>query len=48
MPDRPPRAQPEPAPLQHGLGVGLLLVLAVPLAVLAVGGRLFARRDLAT
>jgi ABC-2 type transport system permease protein len=35
-------------PLQHGLGVGLLLLLAVLLAVLAVGGRLFARRDLAT
>ncbi len=35
-------------PLQHGLGVGLLLVLAVLGAVLAVGGRLFIRRDLAT
>ena len=35
-------------PLQHGLGVGLLLPLAVLGAVLAVGGRLFTRRDLAT
>jgi len=35
-------------PLQHGLGVGLLLLLAMLLAVLMVGGRLFAQRDLAT
>jgi ABC-2 type transport system permease protein len=35
-------------PLQHGLGVGLLVLLAVLGMVLAVGGRLFARRDLAT
>ena len=35
-------------PLQHGLGVGLLLLVAVLGAVLAVGGRLFSRRDLAT
>ena len=35
-------------PLQHGPGVGLLVLLAVLLAVLAVGGRLFTRRDLAT
>jgi ABC-2 type transport system permease protein len=35
-------------PLQHGLGVGLLVLLAVLLAVLTVGGRLFTRRDLAT
>jgi ABC-2 type transport system permease protein len=35
-------------PLQHGLGVGLLVLVAVLGAVLAVGGRLFTRRDLAT
>jgi ABC-2 type transport system permease protein len=35
-------------PLQHGPGVGLLVLLAVLGAVLAMGGTLFARRDLAT
>ena len=35
-------------PLQHGLGVGLLLLLAGLLTLLAVGGRLFTQRDLRT